>query len=472
MTNYENEFYHRFNQRLNTKTTKTLGRLYHELTKQAVPDPEGPDMGYCGDWGAAAGASFAAGLWLVDHAPILLGAIKTAKVKGMLPPIDDVTALAQKVVASVSRELNVPQDEKLNLVSRLFIDLGIELRSEYEDWEAWTAQSTRRIVHLSRQESLSFSGSGQELFILPWAFEIELSPAFLQLDQRLAALRAETNRKIRAGVGVSELELNNWAYALLMIGRWKSATPMAALATEMNHCSRNLDTLGWAHYLEGDVRRSLDSLSEALESALEEGPDAWAETAYHKLCVLIDFGDKATANDLLEAFRTTAPSSQWAKKANDLESLLRPGGKQALSERRKDRQFEYDVAISFAGEDRAHAERLVFELNKRGVRVFYDEFEKADLWGQNLFDHLTQVYEKQATYCIMLISENYARKRWTMLERQAAQARAFMGDTTYILPVRLDSADVPGVLSTVGYLDWQKEGVPGIVDCFLRKLKG
>ncbi len=40
---------------------------------------------------------------------------------------------------------------------------------------------------------------------------------------------------------------------------------------------------------------------------------------------------------------------------------------------------EYDVAVSFAGEDRQYAEDLAKRLKRGGYRVFYDEFEQAQL---------------------------------------------------------------------------------------------
>ena len=69
-----------------------------------------------------------------------------------------------------------------------------------------------------------------------------------------------------------------------------------------------------------------------------------------------------------------------------------------------------------------------------GVSVFYDEYEKADLWGKNLYDHLSDVYRKRARFCLMLLSKHYAAKQWTNHERQAAQARAFSENQEYILP--------------------------------------
>lgn len=50
--------------------------------------------------------------------------------------------------------------------------------------------------------------------------------------------------------------------------------------------------------------------------------------------------------------------------------------------------FAYDVALSFAGEDRAHAEKLAQLLKAKGIKVFYDEAEAADLWGKDLIAHL------------------------------------------------------------------------------------
>jgi len=44
--------------------------------------------------------------------------------------------------------------------------------------------------------------------------------------------------------------------------------------------------------------------------------------------------------------------------------------------------FRYDVAISFAGPDRALAEELARYLASWGVRVFYDRYEEAALWGK------------------------------------------------------------------------------------------
>jgi hypothetical protein len=118
----------------------------------------------------------------------------------------------------------------------------------------------------------------------------------------------------------------------------------------------------------------------------------------------------------------------------------------------EDASREYDVALSYAGEDREYVEAVALALRNRGLRVFYDRFEEADLIGRNLVDHLSHIYQRTARLCVVFISAAYARKPFTRLERQAAQARALEAEEPYIIPVRLDDTEIPGLLSTVAYV--------------------
>ncbi len=123
----------------------------------------------------------------------------------------------------------------------------------------------------------------------------------------------------------------------------------------------------------------------------------------------------------------------------------------------KNNSYEYDVALSFAGEDRAYVEEVANSLNKKGIKVFYDLFEEANLWGKNLYEYLSEIYQNKARYTIMFISNFYNQKLWTNHERVSMQARAFQESREYILPVRFDNTEIPGILKTVGYIDLQKK---------------
>ena len=131
----------------------------------------------------------------------------------------------------------------------------------------------------------------------------------------------------------------------------------------------------------------------------------------------------------------------------------------------------YDVAISFAGEDRPVAEKLAALLVNAGLNVFYDEYEQANLWGKDLYVHLSKVYKDDSKYCLMVISEHYAKKQWTNHERRAAQARAFEESSEYILPLRLDDAQIDGVFGTVGFLDYRRTQDEKIVEFLTAKVR-
>lgn len=133
--------------------------------------------------------------------------------------------------------------------------------------------------------------------------------------------------------------------------------------------------------------------------------------------------------------------------------------------------YEYDVAISYASEDREYAEALADVLHSRGVNIFYDKYERAVLWGEDLYTKLSDIYLKKARYCIVFLSKHYVNKVWTKHELQSAQDRALQDQNAYILPIRLDNTKTPGVLPTIAYLDWDKETPEIIADLIVKKLK-
>lgn len=135
-----------------------------------------------------------------------------------------------------------------------------------------------------------------------------------------------------------------------------------------------------------------------------------------------------------------------------------------------DHDVEYDVAMSFAGEDREHARRIAQLLTSSGYSVFYDEYEEATLWGRNLYTHLSDVYQDKARYCLMFISSHYARKLWTRHELEAAQARAFQDAKEYILPLRLDDTKIPGINIAIAYIDLRETSYEKVVQLLKRKM--
>lgn len=138
--------------------------------------------------------------------------------------------------------------------------------------------------------------------------------------------------------------------------------------------------------------------------------------------------------------------------------------------KRMKRETKFDIALSFAGEDRSYVDQVATLLKQKGISVFYDLFEDANLWGKNLYDYLSDIYQNQARFTIIFISEAYNKKLWTNHERQAMQARAFQENEEYILPVKFDETIIPGILPTTGYLDLKNRTPERLVEIIEKKL--
>src|SRR5690349_24982506 len=104
----------------------------------------------------------------------------------------------------------------------------------------------------------------------------------------------------------------------------------------------------------------------------------------------------------------------------------------------------WDVALSFAGAQRAYVERVAAALKARGVRCFYDADEQVELWGRHLAEELPRIYAEESAVVVVFVSADYAWGNWTRLERRAAFSRAVAEAGVYVLPARFDDGARPG----------------------------
>lgn len=135
--------------------------------------------------------------------------------------------------------------------------------------------------------------------------------------------------------------------------------------------------------------------------------------------------------------------------------------------------YRYEVAISFAGEDRSFAEAIAKGLRDAGIQAFYDNFYAAEIWGEDLSVKLRNVYHDSSEFCIMVISRHYVEKMWTSFERQQAIERLVRErGKAYVLPVRLDgyTGEVPGLSGAIGYLSVRSDEPQKVIDAFLAKV--
>lgn len=133
--------------------------------------------------------------------------------------------------------------------------------------------------------------------------------------------------------------------------------------------------------------------------------------------------------------------------------------------------YKYDVAISYAGENRSIAEGITNILRKNGLNVFYDQFQKSYLFGKNLSTEFQKSFGESSRFVLILISHEYAVKEWTDFEFSIAIAEGSKRKREFILPVKLDETKLVGLHRHISYLDFKKEGLDGIANCIVEKVK-
>lgn len=132
--------------------------------------------------------------------------------------------------------------------------------------------------------------------------------------------------------------------------------------------------------------------------------------------------------------------------------------------------FDYDVALSFAGEDRNYAKKLANKLRKKGVHVFYDNWNMSSLWGENLYTYLGKTYRDNSLFCVTIISKAYCEKKWTKHEMEFIQARELQGEV-YWLPLFLENINMPELSETKGKVCAWEFDMDEIVEILCEKIK-
>lgn len=132
--------------------------------------------------------------------------------------------------------------------------------------------------------------------------------------------------------------------------------------------------------------------------------------------------------------------------------------------------FKYDIAFSFAGEDRILVESIAQKLKDKQISLFYDKNDKVALWGEKLTTHFAKIYGHESRFVMPFISKHYSVKEWTDFEFTILHAEAKKRKGHFILPIRIDDTPILGSERDLGYLDMAKESVDSVVEAIIEKL--
>ncbi len=133
--------------------------------------------------------------------------------------------------------------------------------------------------------------------------------------------------------------------------------------------------------------------------------------------------------------------------------------------------YRFDFAISYAGEEAGIAADLCELLRSSGSEVFFADDHKVYLLGKRLRATLPLAFGAHTRFAVVIVSKHYVQKYWTQLEFHIARAEETQRDFEFILPLRIDDADLRGLANDAVYLDLRKEGIFRTADILIAKLR-
>jgi hypothetical protein len=103
---------------------------------------------------------------------------------------------------------------------------------------------------------------------------------------------------------------------------------------------------------------------------------------------------------------------------------------------------EWEVAVSFAGENRDLARHIASQLEFLDVSVFFDELYEDNYLGRVWSAEFKRVFSESSDLIVCILDDNHLRKIWPTFERDCFSPRVQSGE---VIPIFLDNSVFPGI---------------------------
>ncbi|MDW3193344.1 MAG: TIR domain-containing protein [Cytophagales bacterium] len=123
---------------------------------------------------------------------------------------------------------------------------------------------------------------------------------------------------------------------------------------------------------------------------------------------------------------------------------------------------EFDIAISFAGENRKLAKYIAEQLELIDVPVFYDELYESNYLGKAWSKEFERIFVHASQFVLCLLDANHRDKIWPTFERDCFKKRV---PNEEVIPVYLDDTVFAGIPDDIVGIKfkWDEE-LPGWQD--------
>ncbi|WP_196773813.1 TIR domain-containing protein [Burkholderia vietnamiensis] len=117
------------------------------------------------------------------------------------------------------------------------------------------------------------------------------------------------------------------------------------------------------------------------------------------------------------------------------------------------KEYSFDFAISFAGENRDLARIIADQLDAFDCAVFYDEYFEANYLGKTWHKTFTQIFGEQSRFVVCLLDKYHVEKIWPSFERECFAPRIA---EDAVIPIYLDETPVPGIPRDIVGIDFKQ----------------
>ncbi|MBM4124525.1 MAG: TIR domain-containing protein [Nitrospira sp.] len=133
------------------------------------------------------------------------------------------------------------------------------------------------------------------------------------------------------------------------------------------------------------------------------------------------------------------------------------------------KDYEFDFAISFAGENRDLARHIAESLAVLDANVFFDEQYEANYLGRTWSKEFLRIFGSASRLVVCLLDNHHKDKIWPTFERECFEPRVADAE---VIPIFLDDTAFPGIpKDTIGIKyawkpeasDWQNDVIDNIV---------
>lgn len=142
-------------------------------------------------------------------------------------------------------------------------------------------------------------------------------------------------------------------------------------------------------------------------------------------------------NDETKIFAVEDPALFYFLKHLDWDALRKDCGF-----KEQDNSYEYDFAISFAGNNRELAKLIAKNLDILDARVFFDENYESNYLGKAWSKEFKRIFSTDSRLVVCLLDAEHEKRIWPTFERESFSPRVSDGS---VIPIYLDETIFVGI---------------------------